>query len=388
MKWIIRFFLVILGFFTVVSCSDSAGDEPDPGDGTTVRTVLVYMAANNSLSPYSYGDLGEMFQGKPADNTRWLVYLTQKNDKNPQLIEFCGGDTTVLKVYGPQSSASLSRMTEVFDDMARCAPAQKYGLVLWSHGSGWVIDGIDEDLPDDPYSLSPLSFGQDGTQWMNISTVRAAVKGRGFDYIYFDACYMNAVEVAYELRDAVDYIVGSVSELPAYGMPYNQNMKLLGDGSKAALIEAAANTFGMYASEANPVSRTCTMSVISTAALVRLAKATKAIYELTSLGHPAEYKTNYSVKGLSVNAYDFGEYVSALAEAHNLDRTLVNEFNDALDDAVIYKAATKYIWNERPIYSTSGLSTYVFETPGQFNIREGYGSTQWAKDVAIYHIHD
>lgn len=40
------------------------------------------------------------------------------------------------------------------------------------------------------------------------------------EYILFDDCYMSSIEVAYELKDVTKYLIGSTSEMMAYGMPY------------------------------------------------------------------------------------------------------------------------------------------------------------------------
>lgn len=40
------------------------------------------------------------------------------------------------------------------------------------------------------------------------------------EYILFDDCYMSSIEVAYALKDVTDYLIGSTSEVMAYGMPY------------------------------------------------------------------------------------------------------------------------------------------------------------------------
>ena len=36
----------------------------------------------------------------------------------------------------------------------------------------------------------------------------------------FDACYMQSVEVIYQLRDRTDYFIGSPTEIPGPGAPY------------------------------------------------------------------------------------------------------------------------------------------------------------------------
>lgn len=397
MKLKLRFlniFFTLILCFAFSACSDDApkhNNRPEEPESTVARrTVLVYMISNNSLGRYGYdsADIKEMKNGIAAgqlpSDARWLIYLAPYFNETPKLLELDADGLTTLKEYEPAQSATYSRMCEVLDDMAAFAPAEKYGLILWSHGTSWIVNGLQEDLPDDPYAVRPLSFGDDNNAKMNVSTLRAAVKGRNIDYMYFDACYMTSVEVAYELRDATDYIIGSPSELPSEGMPYHLNMAPLADGSPDALVQAATNTFNLF-DDYRGYERTCTMSVIATEPLVRLAKATSAIYSLTPLSHPADYRTNYRVNGLQVDAFDFGEYVRALAEDSGLSDELLDEFDAALDAAVLYAAATPYLWGSRRIYNATGMSTYIFNSSDEFS-KYSYPSLQWAQDVAIRHL--
>ena len=398
MKQYINFLTLLLICIIASLASGCSSDEPKDGSDPDVpdvnkvrRTVLVYMIATNNLGTnnFDYDDIREMLDGASAgsiaDDSRWLIYHAPAYGYAPRLIEFTSTDTLTLKQYESGGSATYDRIREVLDDMAAMAPADKYGLVLWSHGSGWIANGIEEDLPDEPYAQT-LSFGSDNGKRMNISTLRAAVKGRGIDYIYFDVCHMCSVEVVYELRDAVDFIVASPSETPAAGMRYDLNMAPLCDGSKDALIHAADNTFKEYNSMTDLYSRTCTMSVVATNGLERLASATAAIYDLTYLPHPGEKVTNYYGTTRQGDFIDFGEYVNALANAEDVDPRLINEFNAALDQVILYKAATQYLWGQWPIHTASGLSTYVFNEPESFTAK-GYDTLHWAIDVVSHHIH-
>lgn len=400
MKRSLRFLATILSLLflgIIVGCSDNQPDTPDnpetPGKPDPVRrTVLVYMVADNSLGTYDFDkiDIREMLEGASnkgiAEDSRWLVYHAPKYG-SPKLIEITANDSTTLKTYPRGGSATLGRMTEVLDDVVTYSPASSYGLVLWSHASNWIVDGVEEDR-----EVATLSFGIDGSgaaaQKMDIATLRYAMLNRNIDYVYFDACFMGSVEVAYELRDACNYVIASPSELPSDGMPYQQNMVCLTDGSVDALVNAAQNTFDYYNAILLPYYRTCTMSVIDTRVLERLAQATAAIYKLTPLPHPGTLITNYRADISTVeDAIDFGEYVNALAESSSIDPALISEFNAALEDAVVYKDATEKLWNKYPIYHASGLSTYVFDTPAGFAV-SGYDTLRWAKDVVSQHLHD
>lgn len=390
-KYIIPIIVVTFLGMSMWSCSGDDGpngDTPPREDIPTVdRTVLVYIVGTNNLGGalLDYDDIDEMIAGSRKGaldhtNTRWLVYHCGYYNTS-RLFEIAKGDTTTLKHYGNDvSSVSVSRMSEVLDDIARLAPASDYGLVLWSHGSGWLENGLDEDAD----KTNTLSFGDDRGAKMNVTSLAKVLEGRDIDYVYFDACHMCTVEVAYELRHATRYIVGGPAETPGAGMPYDLTMASLAAGSIDNLVEAAGQTFDHYR-----LSSDCAMTVLDLSEIEALADATAQIYDATPLPHPSAEVTNYYGRARSGNFIDFGEYVGALADSNALDRTA---FDRALQKTVVYSAAPDrfYSWALLawlPIYNASGLSTYVFNSPDDFGF-EGYDNLQWAKNVAARHLHN
>ncbi len=394
MKRVIYFFAIF--FFVVMtlglsSCGDKKNQDPEPMP-IVDRTVLVYMVAANNLGQ-DYGgikaadslDIKEMqiaAKNGAIKNNRWIVY--HSTYANSKLYELTASELKLLKEYPSGLSVSIDRMTEVINDTKKYAPANNYGMVLWSHASGWIEDGIEEKPESD---IKPMSYGIHSGKKMNLTSLRRALQGKGIDYIYFDCCLMGSIEVAYELRECARYIISSPSELPRDGMPYDENMRDLLDGSRDALIRAATNTFNLYANQPNAIDRTCTMTIVDTEGLDEMAIATKAIYELTPYEHPLLNVTNYYGSATSTQAdyLDFGEYVEALCSTHNVDAELLNNFNNALNKTVIYKAATEKLWNHWPMRHVSGLSTRVFNNQSSFN-NKGYNQLQWATDVVAYHI--
>ena len=373
------------------SCSDS--DDPAPAEPVD-RTVLVYIVAANSLGiDYTSGgtlyravdslDIEEMttaiVDNHVLGNQRWIVFHSTYTDS--KLIEISANGTRVLKTYSNESAITMARMEQVIADTKALAPAHKYGIVLWSHADGWLENGVSEDL-------NPLSFGYHSGKRMNLTSLRMVLEGKGFDFIYFDCCLMGGIEVAYELRHCADYIVACPSELPRDGSDYVINVKEIADGSEQALVRAATNTFNHYNSQLVPEDRTASVSVIRTAGLDALAQAVIPIYQATPMEHPLATVTNYYGSATSRQAYylDFGEYIEALCNASNLDPALLQAFNSAMSNAVIYHAATPKLWNQWPIYHNSGLSTRVFNSATDLSLK-GYNRLQWTSDVVSHHIH-
>ena len=231
---------------SMTGCGDK--DEPTPPTppepaGPAERTVLVYMAANNNLgsSRYDRMDIDEMRQAAKAGDTRGgrLVIYHAGYNTAPTLVEILADRLDTLKVYDNENlSVSSARMAEVFSDLDEKVPARQYGLVLWSHGTGWLQDGMEE--PE-----RRRSFGLEGRHTMNVSTLAQTIEEAPFklDFVYFDCCYMMSVETLYQMRRTAPVIAGSTTELLTTGMPYDQNIACFFKNGQADLIGAAQNTF-------------------------------------------------------------------------------------------------------------------------------------------------
>ncbi len=365
-------------------------DGPDKPDGPVAHTTLVYMVAANSLGQAypAQGvvkadslDLREMELAArygALGHNRWLVF--HSTYKSTRLLELTASGLKELKDYGSVYATDAAVMQQAIDDAKRIAPAENYGIVLWSHASGWLEDGA--ETVAEKSGVKPMSYGQHGGRKMNTTTLRRVLEDEGLEYIYFDCCLMGSVEVMYELRHCADYIVSSPSELPRDGMPYDRNLGLLAAGGRDNILKAADNTFNLYDTKADVEERTATMTVVDTRGLERVAEATRAIYEKTEPTHPLQRVTNYyGSDRVSQGFYlDFGEYVESLYRQGALDPVLWADFFSAMSSAVIYSAATPKLWNKWTIYTNSGLSTRVVLRAEDLAV-QGYDRLEWTKNV-------
>jgi hypothetical protein len=201
---ILKILFLTIPVMIFTGCS---GDDDSPAPECP-RAVLVYMVANNSLGAahYDTDDLNEMaIAAKQGDfgDSRLFVYHHARNSA-PVLKEITAYGERIVATYdNSASSVSSARMSRVVDDFRRYAPASRYGIILWSHGSGWIENGLEQSVRSNARSadeMAPLSFGDDGGRYMNVTTLAATLRGKGFDYIYFDCCYMAGGLRASRLR--------------------------------------------------------------------------------------------------------------------------------------------------------------------------------------------
>lgn len=360
----------------LASCGDKKGDEPTPpaASTTAVRTVLVYMVANNDLGQRGYddADISEMREaarnGALKDSRLLVMHQDEKGNSVLKEINRKGGVDTLCVYDKAEPAVSIARMERCFADMKRLAPAKAYGLVMWSHGSGWLEDGW-----ADPDKGIRRGFGLDGSKTMNITSLAKALDGQDFDYVYFDCCHMASVEVAYELRHATPLIAGSVTELPNFGMPYDENVALLA-AATPDLTKAAANTFRSY-DEKIGSGRSCTISVIDTRQLDDLAEATRRVYATARPLEEGERPQPF--EGGKCRFSDMDHYMELIAT----DATALQAWRETLGRTVRYSAATPSIFNKLDIDRHCGLSTYTPRSAADM-ASYGYAGLRWASDVA------
>lgn len=347
-----KYLTIIMTIVTMLVCSscDKEMNEPKPKEQS--RTVLIYAVASNNLSSYLDKDMEEMIVAAPSvkglgDNVRVLLYsVASKNASEATIAELSKNydgsyDFKTLKSYDRETfSTDPKRMSEVFADLRQMAPANNYGLIFWSHATGWLPDFSAHQLPG-----MQKSFGWDTyentTDKCDIIELADAIPDRMFDYIWFDACYMMSIETAYQLRDKCDYIGGYPTEDWSPGMNYDSTLPLL-TAVEPDLVGAGKSFFDYY----NDSNMAVTVSVIATKGLENLAAASSEIY---SKGTRPESAFGFQDYGRSPyrGLYDFGQFTRAYlpSNSDNDDNddnaeNLNTAFSKALEDVLLYGGCT------------------------------------------------
>lgn len=377
---------------TAVSCGSS---KDEPKDQPSEHTIIVYMAACNSLGSNGWDqkDLIEM-QEAVANNSlpgQVLVYRGDI-DGNAKLYRVSADGLKPLRDYASDglSSVHSERMIRVLKDARALAPAHSYGLILWSHGNGWLQTGIEDNATNE--EARPMAWGEDRGRVMNITTLRRVLEQSGtWAYVYFDCCFMASAEVEYELRNTTPYIIGSATELLLDGMPYEKNIPCLFEYAEGGLVRAATNTFNYYDSKSAPKDRTCTISVVSTAALDDVATACRNILAIGKGKLPDGFKQQPFMIESRCWFYDLGHYYDGLCQYISEDTSrpegqgaqLKTALDAAMDRAVVYAAATPRLWNRISLEYHCGLSTYPLENAAAASTKN-YNTLVWYADVAQY----
>ena len=365
-------------------------DEPD---NTSERTVLVYMSGENSLSANVGKDLTEMLAAKTdSRNDCLLAYVDELNSTHvPYLTRIVNGekkDSVSLRDMGistgDANSADPAVMKAIINYAFRKYPSRTadYGLVLWGHASGWVVD--DDSIATTAAARSPrraygIDSGKDSKDgklaWINISSLAEVLRQvPHLKFIFADCCNFQCLETLYELRHCADYIIGSPAEIPDDGAPYHTVAPAMfeRDSFYTKIIDR-------YYRQMFSDNKRVPLSAVKTSAIDALAKATRTVLEtmkdtLSQTPYP-------NMNGLihyyrSPLHYDANDFIMTYAKKEDYEK-----WKEALNEAVVYKKmATIWVTDANWYYNYGdftvteenygGVSMFVPQNP---SVRAKYG---------------
>jgi len=251
-------------------------------------TFMVYMAADNDLSIAGESDLAEMRAVGSTADVNVLVELDHQGGRGTSryLIRRDGADEDRIHL-GETDSADPKVLTSFAAWAIRNYPAERYALILWSHGSGWEPSGACRAAGSVDHRGSTKSERKAVRRAASnfhkpffrpaikaFSTSKAAKRaicfddgsghsldtvelgrvlrqvnrmlGRPLDILGMDACLMSNLEVAYQVKNYVRYVVASEENMPATGWPYSAVLKTLTESPNKPTAGLVAHMVAAY----------------------------------------------------------------------------------------------------------------------------------------------
>ncbi len=251
-----------------LSCTYTIASLPDHRCVPRAWTILVYLSADNDLSGTVSADLEEMREASQrADSQNTLTILALVDGPlsgDTRLFRVDRGEITALApeetFLGERGELDMADGTTLrdFGLWAIAAwPAERYGLVLWDHGSGWksvlsardlssgFARGFSNDLTDNPIDRESEISISSGEYAQALAPMVAAA-GQRFDFIAFDACQMGLYEVAHASAPYADFLFASEERIPARGFPYDDFFAALYADESLPTIEIARALIDAY----------------------------------------------------------------------------------------------------------------------------------------------
>ncbi|AAD36656.1 peptidase C11 [Thermotoga maritima MSB8] len=179
---------------------------------------LVWMCADNNLESFALNDLSEMLNSNENVSvvvifdgffhSDWIYVLNEEG-------EWEGGPADA-----EIDSGNISELIN-YMEYASNLEASHRAIILWDHGNAWLYDAKAR------YSPRAICFDETSGNHITTPELRQALEEYNsyglprIDILGMDACLMGSIEVLYELRGLVDYIVASSFTEPGDGWDYS-----------------------------------------------------------------------------------------------------------------------------------------------------------------------
>ncbi len=198
-------------------------------------TVMVYLNGKSNIEPFALQDLNrfetagssgkinivaEIGRSKGLDNDTtadgdWAgvrrYYVTK--DQDPDHIA-----STLLADLGNPDMGDWKEAAAFLKWAKAAYPAKRYAFIIWDHGWGWLDPVKPGQNPLDNEDAKSISHDFTTGNYIGTRQMGRIFREAGKVDLYVSmACFMQMAEVAYEIKDGADVIVGAeeVIQLPS-----------------------------------------------------------------------------------------------------------------------------------------------------------------------------
>ena len=373
---------VFLALLAATSCFKDADFSPVSGESgsrnqpgrlpseETRQVMIMYSAGFNSLSGALTTDLRELEDGfVPNAQSRGdhiLLVLSRHTysgystpvapvlyrlykDQEGKVV-----NDTLLRWKPEDQACDPAVLREVMTFAKEKFPAKGYGLVLSSHGSGWIPS-------PEALEVQAKSIGEDADTGnvieMDLADFVNALPYK-LEYVLFDACFMACVEVAWALRDKAKLVGFSPTEIMSDGFNYRTLAERLLRSEPDAL-GVCTDYFAQY-TDPQQISPYATITLVNAGAMQPLADICKTLFEryrepISAL--KTSQVQRYFRYGQNPRFEHLFDLRHMLQQAGSTSAELA-QFDAALDKCVLYEAHTERfmsLW----LNNVCGMSVYL-----------------------------
>ena len=393
-------------------------------------TFLVYMAGDNNLDGAALRDIAEMAKAGSTNDVHILVQLDRLEDRMTRRFRISRGGgfkKDCIETFNESNTGDPQTLFGCCQWALEKYPADRYALILWNHGSGWWEEG--RGRPSDPAGSpiaapvqvdSPMHFGVaprrdltapqsarddgsaappsklryrslfrpnlpqthrsicyddtsggDALDNRELRVVLAGIRdllGRKIDLLGMDACLMNMVEVAWQLRDSVEVIVGSEIEEPFDGWPYAEILARLTARPRQDAAALARWIVRSYLASYRGKDETVTQSALDLSRIGAVTTGIDALSEILLAALETDAKLIRAAREKSPRFYD-DHYIDLLCFVKNLRKRADGELRSKAEEliAALKPGKGRLILSEgkigQEVRGTGGLSIYFPADP-------------------------
>ena len=332
-------------------------------------TVMVYIASDNNMGSVAAYNINQMESVGSSSNLAILVqwdtgkgckrYYIQR-DEDPKVI-----NSPVIQSMPDQNTGDPDVLANFIKWAVANYPAKHYCLILWNHGSGWKP--LVRRIQPRAICFDDSSNDALDTQELRMALEKAGVK---IDLFGMDACLMQMVEVATEVKDWASYVCASQEDEPWDGWAYDAFLASLQANPTMdapqlgkAIVDAYINYYQ------NNSNWKVTLSLIATSSLTDFASA------ISSLGNKlASLYPSNSINSAIQSAQRFSdEDYKDIFHFAQLVKEKVGEASAEADAVLNFKNKVVVYNGQLNMPNAQGLSIYLSKNSFP-NYQDSYSS--------------
>lgn len=220
-------------------------------------TIAIYMGARNNLASYAASNLQEMATATRNSSINVVAQWDQFGKKGAWRYSAKNGIVNLEQYTSVDDPINVgSKLINFINWSLQTYPCKKLAIIFWNHGSGPITPGYSDslrlflqnremsDTTDENFLKNifihnnsaetikqkdrAVLFDDEYKTYLSNSDMRNVLLqltgpnyfNKKIDLVGFDACYMSATEIAYQLRDCASIMVGSEEIELAKGWNY------------------------------------------------------------------------------------------------------------------------------------------------------------------------
>lgn len=357
-------------------------------DGNRKSALLMYAATNNNLDVNIKDNINTILANfVPSEDKDIYIFFKGRygNDVIPKLSKIVrnengvGGKLMTVKSYSKDLiCSSATTLNLILSDLSALHEITIIeDIILSSHGGSWL-----------PYKNTPAivrGFGdeQDAQkEVIEIDQMAKVMEQYNLNSIIFDVCFMNSIEVLYQLRNSAKYILASPAEVLAVGIDYAFATKYFTQKiTKDVLIAIADGTNEFYKNspEVELFYHSNALTVTECAYLEEFGNVAKNIakYDKSKVNFELSTKIIYDNDGKF--ASDYKEYLYKLIDMYGNSSDRISL--DAIwSKTFVHYCHTDILLGKYTLKDSHGVAGYIYkEQKVDKSINDYYKTLDWSK---------
>lgn len=362
----------------LLCCLMLTGILPQAHAASDTFTLMIYLCGTDleSNSGAATADLQEIVNSRIPQNGDVTVYVQTGGTRSwhvrgmtDRKVERWTVSQKGLRLVDSVGSASMGD-AETFMDFLDYGfenfPADRYGLIMWDHGSGASGGLCYDEMTKDPLYYPEIYEGLEAGMPRNTK----------FAFIGFDACLMSSYELANHIAPFADYMIASEELEPGSGWKYDGWLPTLVSNPSISIPRLGQKIVDSFIQSASSSYYRGDYATLAVSDLSKLPALRKAVEKMgASLTAQIENGGYSSVMRLRQNMRSFGEISNSASDMIDLtvfadayaqfDKTSAKAIKTALEDVIVYSRHTNNLSGVTgmsilvPYATRSKLSTYL-----------------------------